>query len=58
MRKLWFVLKRGKLLWFKDQSTALTRGSIPRGVISVRDCLTVKGVEDVVNKPFTFKISS
>ncbi|CAN6979388.1 unnamed protein product [Brassica oleracea var. botrytis] len=57
-RRRWFVLKRGKLLWFKDQSSALTRGSIPRGVISVGDCLTVKGAEDVVNKPFAFEISS
>ncbi|KAL0845054.1 hypothetical protein Bca101_018300 [Brassica carinata] len=57
-RRRWFVLKRGKLLWFKDQSAALTRGSIPRGVISVGDCLTVKGAEDVVNKPFAFEISS
>ncbi|CAF1829055.1 unnamed protein product [Brassica napus] len=57
-RRRWFVLKRGKLLWFKDQAAAETRGSTPRGVISVGDCLTVKGAEDVVNKPFAFEISS
>lgn len=57
-RRRWFVLKRGKLLWFKDQAAAATRGSTPRGVISVGDCLTVKGAEDVVNKPFAFELSS
>ncbi|GMP89628.1 hypothetical protein ACSBR2_032648 [Camellia fascicularis] len=55
-RRRWFVLKQGKLLWFKDSS--VTRASLPRGVISVATCLTVKGAEDVLNKPFAFELST
>ncbi|XP_010521938.1 PREDICTED: pleckstrin homology domain-containing protein 1 [Tarenaya hassleriana] len=57
-RRRWFVLKRGKLLWFKDPAAAGDRGSTPRGVISVGDCLTVKGADDAVNKPFAFELST
>ncbi|KAK2985711.1 hypothetical protein RJ640_002942 [Escallonia rubra] len=48
---------KGKLLWFKDPSCA-TRGSTPRGVVSVAQCLVVKGAEDAVNKPFAFEVST
>ncbi|KAG5238329.1 Pleckstrin domain-containing protein [Salix suchowensis] len=46
----------GKLLWFKERS--VTRGSIPRGVVPVGKCLTVKGAEDVLNKPYAFELST
>ena len=36
----------------------MTRGSIPRGVIPVGKCLTVKGAEDVLNKPYAFELST
>ncbi|KDP46512.1 hypothetical protein JCGZ_08484 [Jatropha curcas] len=55
-RRRWFVLKQGKLLWFKDNH--VNRQSIPRGVIPVGNCLTVKGAEDVLNKPFAFELST
>ncbi|XVF82226.1 hypothetical protein PTKIN_Ptkin16aG0028300 [Pterospermum kingtungense] len=32
--------------------------STPCGVVSVADCLTVMGAEDVVNKAFTFELST
>jgi hypothetical protein len=38
-RRRWFVLKQGRLFWFKDP--AITRASVPRGVIPVSSCLTV-----------------
>ncbi|CAN6443023.1 unnamed protein product [Victoria cruziana] len=55
-RRRWFVLKRGRLFWFKE--AVVTRASRPRGVIPVSTCLTVKGAEDVLNKPFAFEIST
>ncbi|OAY62529.2 hypothetical protein MANES_01G162600v8 [Manihot esculenta] len=55
-RRRWFVLKQGKLLWFKDNR--VLSSSIPRGVIPVGNCLTVKGAEDVLNKPFAFELST
>ncbi|CAN1167026.1 Pleckstrin homology domain-containing protein 1 [Linum perenne] len=55
-RRRWFVLKQGKLLWFKD--SIVTRASVPRGVVDVDKCLTVKGAEDVLNKPFAFELST
>ncbi|KAF7816091.1 pleckstrin homology domain-containing protein 1-like [Senna tora] len=56
-RRRWFVLKQGKLFWFKD-SYSVSRSSIPRGVISVGSCLTVKGAEDVIHKPGAFELST
>ncbi|KAG8488546.1 hypothetical protein CXB51_016278 [Gossypium anomalum] len=56
-RRRWFVLKRGKLLWFKDPGS-VTRTSAPRGVVSVDLCLTVKGAEDIVKKAFAFELST
>ncbi|KAF6147081.1 hypothetical protein GIB67_036800 [Kingdonia uniflora] len=55
-RRRWFVLKQGKLFWFKD--SVVSRASIPRGVIPVSTCLTVKGAEDVLNKQFAFELST
>ncbi|KAM3029936.1 hypothetical protein ACUV84_034028 [Puccinellia chinampoensis] len=55
-RRRWFVLKQGKLFWFKDST--VTRGSVPRGVIPVATCLTVKGAEDVLNRKFAFELST
>ncbi|KAL5721100.1 Fatty acid synthase subunit beta [Ranunculus cassubicifolius] len=55
-RRRWFVLKQGKLFWFKESH--ITRSSKPRGVIPVNTCLTVKGAEDVLNKPFAFELST
>ncbi|XP_074577327.1 pleckstrin homology domain-containing protein 1-like [Curcuma longa] len=55
-RRRWFVLKQGKLFWFKDSQ--VTRASVPRGVIPVGACLTVKGAEDVINRAFAFELST
>ncbi|KAK1364985.1 pleckstrin homology domain-containing protein 1-like [Heracleum sosnowskyi] len=55
-RRRWFILKQGKLFWFKDP--VITRGSVPRGVIPVATCLTVKGAEDVIHKEFAFQLST
>ncbi|KAF8028310.1 hypothetical protein BT93_E1043 [Corymbia citriodora subsp. variegata] len=55
-RRRWFVLKQGKLFWFKD--SAVTRASRPRGVIPVASCLTVKGAEDILNKQYAFELST
>ncbi|XP_004306250.1 PREDICTED: pleckstrin homology domain-containing protein 1-like [Fragaria vesca subsp. vesca] len=52
----WFVLKQGKLFWFKDWS--VTPASRSRGVIPVATCLTVKGTEDMLNKQYSFKLST
>ncbi|PON95211.1 Rho GTPase activating protein [Trema orientale] len=55
-RRRWFVLKQGKLFWFKEST--ITRASKPRGVIPVATCLTVKGAEDVLNKQNAFELST
>lgn len=55
-RRRWFVLKQGKLFWFKEST--VTRASRPRGVIPVANCLTVKGAEDVLNRQFAFELST
>lgn len=55
-RRRWFVLKQGKLFWFKEP--VVTRASVPRGVIPVASCLTVKGAEDVLNRQFAFELST
>ncbi|MBA0566719.1 hypothetical protein Golob_011512 [Gossypium lobatum] len=53
-RRRWFVLKQGRLFWFKESS--ITRASRPRGVIPVATCLTVKGAEDILNKQYAFEL--
>ncbi|CAM6025102.1 unnamed protein product [Sphagnum balticum] len=55
-RRRWFVLKEGHIFWFKENY--VSRNSKPRGVILVRNCLTVKGAEDVLNKQFAFELST
>mmetsp|Transcript_16537 Transcript_16537/g.56350 ORF Transcript_16537/g.56350 Transcript_16537/m.56350 type:complete len:151 (+) Transcript_16537:406-858(+) len=55
-RKRWFVLKQGKIFWFK--SDAVTKDSVPRGILDVSKCLTVRGAEDTLNKATAFEISS
>lgn len=30
----------------------------PRGVVEVNRCLSIKGAEDAINKPFAFEIST
>ncbi|CAE6087406.1 unnamed protein product [Arabidopsis arenosa] len=55
-RRRWFVLKQGKLFWFKDSD--VTRVSRPRGVVPVASCLTAKGAEDVLNKQNAFELST
>jgi len=55
-RRRWFVLKQGKIFWFK--SDVITPDSQPRGVIEVNKCLSIKGAEDRVNKAHAFEIST
>ena len=55
-RRRWFVLKQGKIFWFKEAE--VNSMSQPRGVIEVKGCLSVKGAEDVLNKPFAFELST
>eukprot|EP00798_Chlamydomonas_sp_ICE-L_P011286 gene11286-18918_t len=55
-RRRWFVLKQGKIFWFK--SDVVTAETLPRGVIDVSKCLSIKGAEDTLNKPFAFEIST
>ncbi|CAN4095797.1 unnamed protein product [Withania somnifera] len=45
-----------QIFWFKQVN--ITRGSTPRGIVPVSNCLTVKGADDVLNKQFAFEISS
>ncbi|CAG9461373.1 unnamed protein product [Pedinophyceae sp. YPF-701] len=54
-RRRWFVLKDGKIFWFKFDR--VTRDSEPRGVIDVGKCLSVKGAEETINKPHSFEIA-
>mmetsp|Transcript_14468 Transcript_14468/g.31382 ORF Transcript_14468/g.31382 Transcript_14468/m.31382 type:complete len:137 (+) Transcript_14468:200-610(+) len=55
-RRRWFVLKQGKIFWFKSDN--VNQESVPRGVIDVNKCLSIKGAEDTINKPFAFEIST
>lgn len=55
-RRRWFVLKEGKIFWFKSDQVA--QASVPRGVIDVNKCLSIKGAEDAINRPHAFEIST
>jgi hypothetical protein len=55
-RKRWFVLKRGKLAWFKDAN--VTSESSPRGIVELRRCLSVRGASDVLNSPCAFEVAT
>jgi hypothetical protein len=54
-QRRWFVLKQGKLFWFKD--SVITCASVTRGIIPVASRLIVKGVEDVLNWSYAFELS-
>ncbi|KAL9228677.1 hypothetical protein vseg_004230 [Gypsophila vaccaria] len=54
-RRRWFVLKKGKLLWFRD-SADVKPTAVPRGVINVGRCTVVRGAEDVINKAHSFLV--
>lgn len=34
------------------------QSSVPRGVIPVKECLTIKGAEDAINKAHAFELST
>ncbi|PSC71238.1 pleckstrin homology domain-containing 1-like [Micractinium conductrix] len=55
-RRRWFILKDGKIFWFK--SDIVGPSSQPRGVIEVDRCLSIKGAEDAINRPHAFEIST
>mmetsp|Transcript_2025 Transcript_2025/g.4624 ORF Transcript_2025/g.4624 Transcript_2025/m.4624 type:complete len:127 (+) Transcript_2025:188-568(+) len=55
-RRRWFILKQGKIFWFKTDEVGPT--SIPRGVIDISRCLSIKGAEDIINKPHAFELST
>ncbi|KAL6769621.1 hypothetical protein ACKKBG_A31745 [Auxenochlorella protothecoides x Auxenochlorella symbiontica] len=55
-RRRWFVLKHGKIFWFK--SDVVRPDSQPRGILEVNHCLSIKGAEDAINKPHAFEIST
>lgn len=54
-RRRWFVLKGGRIFWFK--SDAVTADSVPRGAIDMSKCLSVRGAEDALNKRNAFEIA-
>jgi hypothetical protein len=45
-------------MWFKTDADASSPQSHPRGVVDVRRCLSIKGAEDAINKPFAFEVST
>eukprot|EP00210_Caulerpa_lentillifera_P000048 g47.t1 len=55
-RRRWFVLKEGHIFWFKY--SVVTRESVPRGVIPLRSCQSIKGAEDTLNKPCSFEVTT
>lgn len=55
-RRRWFVLKDGKIFWFKTD--IVNPDTVPRGIIEVNKCLSIKGAEDAINKPHAFEIST
>ncbi|PNH04753.1 Pleckstrin y domain-containing protein 1 [Tetrabaena socialis] len=55
-RRRWFVMKQGKIFWFKGD--VVTPDSVPRGVVDVNKCLSIKGAEDTINKANAFEIST
>lgn len=58
-RRRWFILKQGKLIWFKDN--IISPDSVPRGVIEIKGCIAIKGAEDsqvCAGKQHAFEIST
>lgn len=47
-----YLLSNALLPFFFLQNTE------PRGIIEVNKCLSIKGAEDAINKPFAFEIST
>ncbi len=50
------MLKDGHLFWFLGDF--VSRGVVPRGVIKIGRCVSIKGAEEVLNKPYSFEIST
>jgi len=55
-RRRWFVLKQGKIFWFKTDN--VTPSTACRGIIEVKECQSVKGAEDKVSRPFAFELAT
>merc|ERR1719313_364080 len=55
-RRRWFILKQGKIFWFKTEEVGPS--SIPRGVVDISRCLSIKGAEDVINRAHAFELST
>ncbi|KAK3285017.1 hypothetical protein CYMTET_7360 [Cymbomonas tetramitiformis] len=55
-RRRWFVMKQGKIFWFKSDD--VNSKSVPRGVVEIKGCLSVKGAEEMLNKPYAFEVST
>lgn len=55
-RRRYFVLKDGYLFWFMGDY--VTRDVFPRGVVKIDQCLSIKGAEEVVRKPYAFEVST
>lgn len=49
-------MKDGQIFWFS--SDVVTPESVPRGIIDVNKCLSIKGAEDALNKPFAFELAT
>ncbi|KAK9727146.1 hypothetical protein RND81_05G261300 [Saponaria officinalis] len=54
-RRRWFVLKKGKLLWFRDPADVKPT-AVPRGIVHVGKCTVIRGAEDVINKVNSFMV--
>merc|ERR1712176_1623136 len=50
------LLKQGKIFWFKTEEVGPS--SIPRGVVDISRCLSIKGAEDVINRAHAFELST
>ncbi|GAB4821952.1 hypothetical protein N2152v2_008998 [Parachlorella kessleri] len=55
-RQGWLMKQDGKIFWFKTD--IVNPDTVPRGIIEVNKCLSIKGAEDAINKPHAFEIST
>ena len=55
-RRRYFVLKDGHLFWFLGDY--VTKDVLPRGVVRIDQCLSIKCAEEAVHKPYAFEIST
>jgi len=46
-RRRWFVLKEGRMFWFKEHR--LSAKSVSRGIIRLREIMEIKQVDSTVN---------